>query len=63
MNLPILLIDIPANELRRKMQLVRMVEQLGRKGKGFERFVAVVRVMLSGRAVKAWWPMTKKKQS
>lgn len=59
---PILLIDISANELRREMQLVRMVEQIGRKGKSFERFVAVVRVVLSGRAVKTWWPI-KEKQS
>lgn len=61
-NLPILLIDISADELRREMQLVRMVEQIGRKGKSFERFVAVVRVVLSGRAVKTWWPI-KEKQS
>lgn len=57
-----MLIDISANELRREMQLVRMVEQIGRKGKSFERFVAVVRVVLSGRAVKTWWPI-KEKQS
>lgn len=61
-NLPILFIDISTYELGRKMQLMRVVEQIGRNGKGFKRFIAIVRVLLGGWAVKTWRPTTKEKQ-
>lgn len=61
-NLPILFIDISTYELGRKMQLMRVVEQIGRKGKGFKRFITIVRVLLGGWAVKTWRSTTNEKQ-